>query len=79
MQCEGATVMYLEELKGSALFQLLEHGSEVAPTAPRLLKICSIALPRKQRSWCIGKVGLEGEQFLHAGGTMVKLFLTLLL
>ena len=62
---EGGQIMYLEELKGSALFQLLEHGSEVAPAPPSLLQICFILRSSKQRAWGIYKVGLEGEKLLH--------------
>lgn len=61
----GGAVLYLEELKGSALFQFLEHGPEVAPAAPRLFNIRLIIYPPKQHPWGVGKVCLEWKQLLH--------------
>ena len=65
---EGSAVN-LKELKSSALFQLLEHGSQVAPAASSLLDVSLILLPPKQRSRGVCKVGLEWEELLHPGGT----------
>lgn len=65
-------MQHLEELKGSALFQLLEHGSQVPPAAPGLLNICLVLLPSKQRSRGICKVGLEWEQLLNSTETHIS-------
>jgi len=61
-----AKLAYLEQLKGSALLQLLKHGPQVSPTAPGLLQICLILSPTKQGPRGICKVCLEGKQVLQS-------------
>ena len=56
---------YLEQLEGSALLQLLEHGPQMPPAAPGLLQICLIVSTSKQGPRGICKVCLEGKQVLQ--------------
>ena len=60
------SLSYLEQLKGSALLQLLEHGPQMPPAAPGLLQICLIVSPSKQGPRGICKVCLERKQVLQS-------------
>ncbi len=57
---------YLEQLEGSALFQLLKHGPQMPPAAPSLLQICLVVSASKQGPRGICKVCLEGKQILQS-------------
>ena len=61
-----AKLAYLEQLKGSALLQLLKHGPQMPPAAPSLLQISLIFPPSKQGPGGICKVCLEGKQVLQS-------------
>lgn len=64
--CQLQASIYLEQLKGSALLQLLEHGPQMPPAAPGLLQICLILSPTEQGPRGICKVCLERKQVLQS-------------
>ena len=60
-----AAVGHLEQLKGAALLQLLEHGAQVAPAAPRALHVFLKSIAAEQHPRSVRKVLLEGEVVLQ--------------
>ena len=56
---------HLEQLKGAALLQFLEHGPEMAPAPARSLHVRLEGVPAEQHAWRIRKVLLEGEVILQ--------------